>query len=114
VDGEQRDVAEDDERRVRRERREVALDERELPRAEESEPVVLRGLLGLGGLDVGEREEVDAPVVEAVVAAAARALAEELQVALAVVDEDVVLAGDVERAVGLDRADDLPGGVELG
>jgi hypothetical protein len=56
---------------------------------------------------------VDPLEVEAEVAAALRALAEVLPVALALIQEDVVLAGDVEDAIRFDRAQDLPGRIEF-
>ena len=52
---------------------------------------------GLQVDDVDEADEVHAALVEAVPAGALRALAESLQVALAVVFEHVVLAGHVEH-----------------
>ena len=51
--------------------------------------------------------------VEALPAGPARALAEALEVLLAVVDEKVVFAGHVEGAVGLDRLHDFRHRVEL-
>ena len=51
--------------------------------------------------------------VEARVATAPRALTKVLPVALALIQEDVVLAGYVEDAIRFDRAQDLPGRIEF-
>src|SRR4029453_7614564 len=63
--------------------------------------------------DVDEPDEVRALEVEALPAAAAdRSLAVAIEVFLAAVQEDVVLAGQVEDALGLQPLEDLGDGFE--
>src|SRR5262249_27625252 len=69
--------------------------------------------LRFGGLDIRERQEMGSPGVEAVVAAAPRALAEELQIATTVIYEHVVLSRNTEHVVGPDRPYDLLDRVEF-
>ena len=59
---------------------------------------------GLEVHHVDQADEMDAVVVEALPACPVRPLAVAIQVALAVVGEDVVLAGDVEDLAGLDAS----------
>ena len=106
VDREQGHVAEEHQRRVRGQACKVLPDEGELLGAEDPLPLAHEA----GVVDQGE--EVDPFEVEAQVAAAARALAAVLPVALALIQEDGVLAGDVEDAIRFDRAQDLPGRIE--
>ena len=87
----QRNVGEDDDRRAALETLDVLLEPLELFVAERAETA------GLQVDDVHEADEVHAVLVEAVPAGALRAFAESLQVALAVVLEHVVFAGDVEH-----------------
>src|SRR4029077_2043842 len=61
-----------------------------------------------------QSDEMHAALIEAVPAAGRRPLgAEALKVLLAIVADDVVLAGD-EMGVELRPLEDLPGGIELG
>ena len=63
--------------------------------------------------DVDEADEMDAFEIKALPAVALCAFAETLEVALAAVDEVVVLAGDVERLLGFDGLHRLGDGVEF-
>ena len=100
-------MSEDHDRRTAREPLDVALQPLELLGAQASET------FGLVALHVDEADEVHAPVVEALPALAAdRALAVAGEVFLAAVEEDVVLTGHVEHALGLHALEHLRHRVE--
>ena len=100
----------DHDRRARAQSVEVLLEPGQLIVAEDAEAA------GLEVPDIDQPDEVDALEVEAPPAVGGAALAEAVEVRLAVVDEGVVLAGHVEHLVlaELRAFEDLIDRVELG
>src|SRR5262249_42083237 len=108
IDRPERDVCKDNDRCAGREPAHVALEPVELFLPQVAEPARLEIE------HVDQADEVDAAVIEAVPSTSLRALAVPVQVTLPVVAQDIVLAGYVENAPGLDALDDLVRRIEFG
>ena len=106
IDGPQRDVREHHDGRAGREPVQILLEPLELVLPERADAARLEGQ------DVHEPHEVDALVVEALPALAHRPPAVSVQVFLAAVGEDVVLARDVEHSADPDALERLGERVE--
>src|SRR5258708_22393699 len=107
IDHPERDVGEDDNGRAVLEMFHVVLQPLELIVSERAQAS------GFQVPHVDQSDEVDAFLVEAVPTGAFTRFAEALQILLAFVADEIVLAGDVEDVRGLRRLDDLFDVVEL-
>src|SRR5271168_5318646 len=108
IDAPEGDVREDDDGRAGRELFHVVFEPLELIGAEQAQAA------GFEVSHVVEGDEVDALLVKAVPAAALGAFAEAVEEFAAVVNEHVVLAGNVVDLAGAEAFEHLGGGVELG